>query len=108
MGIVVSGENKSPGASKERQKIKSLVAENDWGLAMATLDQITTFVASWWTNSLSSRIQVGREIDFLIVGSLTISRLSRDIPICLSQMSFVQSEQALEHLVFTLLGFLRG
>lgn len=58
MGIVVSGEDGTMGASKEKQKLKLLVSENDYGLAMATLDQVSMFVASWWTRSLGSRIQV--------------------------------------------------
>lgn len=58
MGIVVSGEDGTTGAKKDKQKLKLLVSENDYGLAMATLDQISTFVASWWTRSLGSRIQV--------------------------------------------------
>ncbi|KAK2753587.1 hypothetical protein FQN54_007364 [Arachnomyces sp. PD_36] len=57
MGIVVSGEDGSRGASKEKEKLKLLVLENDYGLAMATLDQVSMFVASWWTRSLGNRIQ---------------------------------------------------
>lgn len=60
MGIVVSGEDGAMGAKKEKEKLKLLVTENDYGLAMATLDQISMFIASWWTRSLGSRIQVSR------------------------------------------------
>ncbi|PGH15708.1 hypothetical protein AJ79_02302 [Helicocarpus griseus UAMH5409] len=57
MGIVVSGEDGNLGISKERQRMNLLSAENDYGLAMATLDQVVTFFSSWWTTSLSARIQ---------------------------------------------------
>ena len=62
MGIVVSGEDGAMGASKEKQKLKLLVSENDFGLAMATLDQVSMFIVSWWTRSLGSRIQVNEPI----------------------------------------------
>ena len=58
MGIVVSGEDGSGPTSKERQKANLLIAENDYGLIMATLDQVMTFLTSWWSISLGCRIQV--------------------------------------------------
>lgn len=58
MGIVVSGEDGSAGISNEQQKVDLIAAENDYGLVMATLDQVTVFLGSWWTSSLAGRIQV--------------------------------------------------
>ncbi|KAL4906514.1 hypothetical protein BDW74DRAFT_176833 [Aspergillus multicolor] len=55
MGIVVS-EDAHRGRS-EQQKINAIVAENDYGLVMVTLDQISVFLGSWWTTSLTGRIQ---------------------------------------------------
>ncbi|OJJ41100.1 hypothetical protein ASPWEDRAFT_245001 [Aspergillus wentii DTO 134E9] len=60
MGIVVSGEDGSVGISNEQQKIDLIAAENDYGLVMATLDQVTVFLGSWWTSSLTGRIQTFR------------------------------------------------
>ncbi|EEH19156.2 hypothetical protein PABG_01475 [Paracoccidioides brasiliensis Pb03] len=57
MGIVVSGEDGNLGISKERQHMSLLSTENDYGLAMATLDQVFMFCSSWWTTSLAARIQ---------------------------------------------------
>ncbi|KKZ65006.1 hypothetical protein EMCG_09086 [[Emmonsia] crescens] len=57
MGIVVSGEDGTLGISKERQRMNLLSTENDYGLAMATLDQVVMFFSSWWTTSLAARIQ---------------------------------------------------
>jgi len=58
MGIVVSGEDGGDGAPNEQQKINMIAAENDYGLVMATLDQVSVFLGSWWTSSLAGRIQV--------------------------------------------------
>ncbi|KAL6236086.1 hypothetical protein BDW75DRAFT_239565 [Aspergillus navahoensis] len=58
MGIVVSEDaNRS---RNEQQKIDAIVAENDYGLVMVTLDQISVFLGSWWTTSLTGRIQTFR------------------------------------------------
>jgi hypothetical protein len=57
MGIVVSEEGNAAGPS-EQQKIERITAENDYGLIMATLDQISVFLGTWWTSSLTHRIQV--------------------------------------------------
>ena len=57
MGIVVS-EDGNVGGLDEQQKLDIIAAENDYGLVMATLDQVSVFLGSWWTSSLSSRIQV--------------------------------------------------
>ncbi|KAJ9222642.1 hypothetical protein DTO027B5_7514 [Paecilomyces variotii] len=57
MGIVVSGEDGSLGTSKEKQKVNLIATENDYGLVMATLDQVFMFLGSWWTTSLGGRIQ---------------------------------------------------
>ncbi|GFG23914.1 hypothetical protein IFM61606_03808 [Aspergillus udagawae] len=56
MGIVVS-EDRSTGAPNEQQKIDMIAAENDYGLIMATFDQVAVFLSSWWTSSLTGRIQ---------------------------------------------------
>lgn len=57
MGIVVSEEGNASGLS-EQQKIDMIATENDYGLVMATLDQVSVFLGSWWTSSLTGRIQV--------------------------------------------------
>ncbi|KAF4160864.1 hypothetical protein CNMCM6069_006772 [Aspergillus lentulus] len=56
MGIVVS-EDRNAGAPNEQQKIDTIAAENDYGLIMATFDQVAVFISSWWTPSLTGRIQ---------------------------------------------------
>lgn len=59
MGIVVSGEDrKSHIPKKQKKKMKQIAAENDFGLFMATFDQLFVFFGTWWTNSLTSRVQV--------------------------------------------------
>ncbi|KAL5342600.1 hypothetical protein BJX70DRAFT_300471 [Aspergillus crustosus] len=58
MGIVVS-EDANRGRS-EQEKIEAILAENDCGLVMVTLDQISAFLGSWWTTSLTSRMQTFR------------------------------------------------
>ncbi|KAL4819157.1 hypothetical protein BDW67DRAFT_155358 [Aspergillus spinulosporus] len=58
MGIVVS-EDANRGRN-EQQKIDAIVAENDYGLVMVTLDQISVFLGSWWTTSLIGRVQTFR------------------------------------------------
>ncbi|KAL4978024.1 hypothetical protein BDW66DRAFT_130797 [Aspergillus desertorum] len=58
MGIVVS-EDANRGRN-EQQKIDAIVVENDYGLVMVTLDQISVFLGSWWTTSLTGRIQTFR------------------------------------------------
>ncbi|GAD96401.1 conserved hypothetical protein [Paecilomyces variotii No. 5] len=60
MGIVVSGEDGNLGTSKEKQKVNLIATENDYGLVMATLDQVFMFLGSWWTTSLGGRIQTFR------------------------------------------------
>ncbi|KAL4927140.1 uncharacterized protein BDV17DRAFT_267599 [Aspergillus undulatus] len=55
MGIVVS-EDTSRGRNQQ-EKIDAIVTENDLGLAMVTLDQFSVFLGSWWTTSLTGRIQ---------------------------------------------------
>ncbi|KAL1871856.1 hypothetical protein Plec18167_007007 [Paecilomyces lecythidis] len=60
MGIVVSGEDGTLSISKEKQKVNIIAAENDYGLVMATLDQVFMFLGSWWTTSLGGRIQTFR------------------------------------------------
>ncbi|KAM5481610.1 hypothetical protein McanCB56680_004146 [Microsporum canis] len=57
MGIVVSGEELNSASMREQDKIASLAEENDFGLALAALDQLIMFGASWWTKSLACRIQ---------------------------------------------------
>ncbi|PYH47451.1 uncharacterized protein BP01DRAFT_380663 [Aspergillus saccharolyticus JOP 1030-1] len=55
MGIVVSEEGNIGGLT-EQQKMEIIAAENDYGLVIATLDQISVFLGSWWTSSLMGRI----------------------------------------------------
>ncbi|KAK2788469.1 hypothetical protein FQN53_003615 [Emmonsiellopsis sp. PD_33] len=76
MGIVVSGEDGNLGISKERQRLNLLSRENDCGLALATLDQIVMFASSWWTTSLSSRIQTFRR--YTHVPFMDIIRIERN------------------------------
>lgn len=57
MGIVVSEDGNVSGPS-EQQKLDIIAAENDYGLVMATLDQVSVFLGSWWTSSLLGRVQV--------------------------------------------------
>ncbi|KAL2370040.1 hypothetical protein RJZ57_005524 [Blastomyces gilchristii] len=75
MGIVVSGEDGSLGISKERQRMNLLSSENDYGLAMATIDQVVMFFSSWWTTSLAARIQTFKR--YTHVPFLQIIRLER-------------------------------
>lgn len=58
MGIVVSGEDRSASSSNEQQRINQITAENDFGLVITTADQLFVFFGSWWTSSLTGRIQV--------------------------------------------------
>lgn len=57
MGIVVSEDGNASGPS-EQQRVDMLAAENDYGLVMATIDQVSVFLGAWWTSSLAGRIQV--------------------------------------------------
>ena len=57
MGIVVSEDGNASGPS-EQQRVDMLAAENDYGLVMATIDQVSVFLGAWWTSSLTGRIQV--------------------------------------------------
>lgn len=58
MGIVVSGEDGNLGMANDQQKMNIIASENDWGLIMATMDQVLAFLSSWWTTSLAGRVQV--------------------------------------------------
>ena len=58
MGVVVSGEDGKLGVSNDQRKINLIAAENDYGLFLATLDQVLVFLGSWWTSSLAGRVQV--------------------------------------------------
>ncbi|RHZ58844.1 uncharacterized protein CDV56_106482 [Aspergillus thermomutatus] len=64
MGIVVS-EDRNAGAPNEQQKIDMIAAENDYGLIMATFDQVAVFLSSWWTSSLAGRIQVFKSYTYV-------------------------------------------
>ncbi|GBF59797.1 hypothetical protein TMEN_2192 [Trichophyton mentagrophytes] len=68
MGIVVSGEELNTASMREQEKIALLAEENDFGLALAAIDQLSMFGASWWTKSLACRIQTFKSYN---VGSLT-------------------------------------
>ncbi|KAK2748292.1 hypothetical protein FQN57_000950, partial [Myotisia sp. PD_48] len=57
MGIVVAGDDGGSNGRAEQDTIKALSEENDYGLIIATTDQIAMFVTSWWSFSLASRIQ---------------------------------------------------
>lgn len=58
MGVVVSGEDRNASTSNEQQKINQIAAENDFGLVITTLDQLFVFFGTWWSSSLTGRIQV--------------------------------------------------
>ncbi|OJD25113.1 hypothetical protein ACJ73_03525 [Blastomyces percursus] len=75
MGIVVSGEDGTLGISKDRQRMNVLSSENDYGLAVATVDQVVMFFSSWWTTSLAARIQTFKR--YTHVPFLQIIRLER-------------------------------
>ncbi|DAA75267.1 TPA_exp: Uncharacterized protein A8136_2018 [Trichophyton benhamiae CBS 112371] len=68
MGIVVSGEELNTASMREQEKIALLAEENDFGLALAAIDQLSMFGASWWTKSLACRIQTFKSYN---IGSLT-------------------------------------
>ncbi|PWY93659.1 hypothetical protein BO94DRAFT_486999 [Aspergillus sclerotioniger CBS 115572] len=74
MGIVVS-EDGNVGGLDEQQKLDIIAAENDYGLVMATLDQVSVFLGSWWTSSLLGRIQTFKSYTRLPL--LSIVRLER-------------------------------
>lgn len=58
MGIVVSGEDRNSSMSNEQQKINQIASENDFGLVITTLDQLFIFFGTWWTSSVTGRVQV--------------------------------------------------
>lgn len=58
MGVVVSGEDRNASSSNEQQKIDQIAAENDFGLLISSLDQLFVFLGTWWSSSLTARIQV--------------------------------------------------
>ncbi|KAE8157847.1 hypothetical protein BDV40DRAFT_277190 [Aspergillus tamarii] len=79
MGIVVSEDGNASGLS-EQQKIDMIAAENDYGLVMATLDQISVFLGSWWTSSLTGRIQTFRSYTHIpLMGIIAHERASYGI-----------------------------
>lgn len=58
MGIVVSREDRNTGSPNEQQKLDQIASENDFGLVITTLDQLLIFFGTWWTSSLTGRVQV--------------------------------------------------
>ena len=58
MGIVVSGEDRNSSIPNEQQKINQIASENDFGLVITTLDQLFIFFGTWWTSSVTGRVQV--------------------------------------------------
>ncbi|KAK4867549.1 hypothetical protein LT330_001059 [Penicillium expansum] len=57
MGIVVSGEDRNSSITNEQQKINQIASENDFGLVITTLDQLFIFFGTWWTSSVTGRVQ---------------------------------------------------
>jgi hypothetical protein len=57
MGIVVNGDRNS-GMPNEQQEINQIASENDFGLVITTLDQLFIFFGTWWTSSVTGRVQV--------------------------------------------------
>ncbi|KAJ5811168.1 hypothetical protein N7447_010684 [Penicillium robsamsonii] len=60
MGIVVSGEDRNSGIPNEQQKINQIASENDFGLVITTFDQLFIFFGTWWTSSVTGRVQTYR------------------------------------------------
>jgi hypothetical protein len=60
MGIVVSGEDRNSSIPNEQQKINQIASENDFGLVITTLDQLFIFFGTWWTSSVTGRVQTYR------------------------------------------------
>ncbi|KAJ5171536.1 uncharacterized protein N7500_004319 [Penicillium coprophilum] len=60
MGIVVSGEDRNSDIPNEQQKINQIASENDFGLVITTLDQLFIFFGTWWTSSVTGRVQTYR------------------------------------------------
>ena len=60
MGIVVSGEDRKTNSLDEQQIINQIAAENDFGLVITTLDQLFVFFGTWWSFSLTGRVNVRR------------------------------------------------
>lgn len=58
MGIVVSREDRKTGNPNVQQKLDQIASENDFGLVITTLDQLFIFFGTWWTSSLTGRVQV--------------------------------------------------
>lgn len=58
MGIVVSGEDRNSSIPNEQQKVNQIASENDFGLVITTLDQLFIFFGTWWTSSVTGRVQV--------------------------------------------------
>lgn len=77
MGIVVSEDGNVSGPS-EQQKLDIIAAENDYGLVMATLDQVSIFLGSWWTSSLLGRVQV-RAL-YAVMESIAMGQWANHIP----------------------------
>ncbi|GAT25612.1 similar to An04g01890 [Aspergillus luchuensis] len=77
MGIVVSEDGNVSGPS-EQQKLDIIAAENDYGLVMATLDQVSIFLGSWWTSSLLGRVQV-RAL-YAVMESIAMAQWANHIP----------------------------
>ncbi|EKV19767.1 DNA-directed DNA polymerase, family B, conserved site [Penicillium digitatum] len=61
MGIVVSGEDRNSSIPNEQQRINQIASENDFGLVITTLDQIFIFFGTWWTSSVTGRVQTYRQ-----------------------------------------------
>ncbi|KAJ5133549.1 hypothetical protein N7448_001426 [Penicillium atrosanguineum] len=60
MGVVVSGEDRNASSSREQEKINQIATENDFGLVITTVDQLCVFLGTWWSSSLTGRIQAYR------------------------------------------------
>lgn len=71
MGIVVSREDRNAGIPNEQQKLNQIASENDFGLVITTIDQLFIFFGTWWTSSLTGRVQVIGSEPFSILIGLT-------------------------------------
>lgn len=83
MGIVVSGEDRNSTIPNEQQKINQIASENDFGLVITTLDQLFIFFGTWWTSSVTGRVQVNAipiTLDPWMLIELTFETWRSDLP----------------------------
>jgi hypothetical protein len=112
MGIVVSGEDRNSSIPNEQQKINQIASENDFGLVITTLDQLFIFFGTWWTSSVTGRVQVNAipttpDVDWADIRDFMF-RLTVIMPIPHYLTSYSLRETLQEFLDFTSRVFLPG